>query len=105
MLYVVFPSVSILLAEDLIFFLSNGGEDATKFFREVWKIVGVARWAAISRCFSPCIVGGIQRSARIEISISRFIDFIVDSCELRSDPRIRITRSIQLYIKYVECSV
>lgn len=35
--------------------------------------------------------GCIQRSARIEISISRFIDFIVDSYELRSDPCIRIT--------------
>lgn len=32
--------------------------------------------------------GCIQRSARIEISISRFIDFIVDSYELRSAIRI-----------------
>lgn len=32
--------------------------------------------------------GCIQRSARIEISISRFIDFIVDSYELRSGIRI-----------------
>lgn len=40
--------------------------------------------------------GCIQRSARIEISISRFIDFIVD--KLRIAVRYKNHQSIQLYI-------
>lgn len=43
--------------------------------------------------------GCIQRSARIEISISRFIDFIVDSYELRSG--IRITNRYNYIYIYI----